>query len=154
MNVSQLNLPLGECADIISPTCPIDGVPLPSGRPSPLPDRLFVPLASAPFDWFRSGRKKWELRRLGRQYTTSHVRPGRTVELRRGYSDPSASLWGRISEVKEAASIEDFFLLVPWRTVLPESGCLEDAIADARRILNVGEEGSPVLGFRIELAGG
>jgi hypothetical protein len=116
-------------------------------------DRLFVPLATDPFLWFCSGRKKWELRKRGRQYTTDHVRPGRDVELRRGYTDSENALWGEIIDVFEADSIEAFFRTVSWTLVLPESGSLSEAISDARRILNVPDgESVPVLGFKVALA--
>ena len=112
-----------------------------------------MPLSSAPFEWFCSGRKQWELRKRGRQYTRAHVRRGRDVELRRGYSDRDTALWGEIIDVIEAPSLEAFFVEVPWHAVLPESGSLEEAIAAARRILNLApDEDAPVLGFKVELA--
>lgn len=123
-------------------------------RSRPSPDRLFVPLAAEPFGWFESGKKQWELRRLGRQYTLDHVRTGRPVELRRGYSDPAKALWGHVVDVRSAPSIAAFFDEVPWREVLPESGDRAEAIAAARRILGVDEgDAVPVLGFRIALDG-
>jgi ASC-1-like (ASCH) protein len=80
------------------------------------------------------------------------VRPGRGVELRRGYSDREAALWGEIVDVVEADSIENFFKLVHWLSVLPESGSLDEAIREARRILNIAsDEEAPVLGFKVEL---
>lgn len=124
-----------------------------SNEPSKLSsDRLFVPLSSDPFAWFSSGKKTWELRKRGRQYTCSHVRRGRDVELRRGYTDAESALWGEIIDVIEADSIEAFFKCVHWHAVLPESGSLDEAIADACRILNIGKgEDAPVLGFKVEL---
>src|SRR5258708_2524794 len=80
----------------------------PLSRNLPKSDRLFVPLADQPFAWFRSGHKKWELRRFGRQYTLKHVRVGRRVELRRGYRGPDV-LWGEILDVVEANGVDDFF---------------------------------------------
>lgn len=116
-------------------------------------DRLFVPLSTDPFQWFCSGRKKWELRKKGRQYTTEHVRLGRCVELRRGYADRKNALWGEIIGVLEADSIESFFDKVPWRIVLPECASRAEAISDARRILNIIDgETVPVLGFEVELS--
>ncbi len=121
----------------------------PSKRSS---DRLFVPLSSDPFAWFRSGKKTWELRKRGRQYTCSNVWRGRDVELRRGYTNAESALWGEIIDVIEADSIEAFFKCVHWQTVLPESSSLDAAIADARRILNINDdEDTPVLGFKVEL---
>ena len=63
----------------------------------PLSDRLFVPLAERPYRWFESGLKTWELRTMGRRFNARHIRIGRVVELRRGYSTPD-SLWGTVIE--------------------------------------------------------
>jgi ASC-1-like (ASCH) protein len=110
-------------------------------------DRLFVPLADEPFNWFVSGQKKWELRRLGRQYTPKHVRVGRRVELRRGYRGPDA-LWGEILNVVEAQSIEDFFNKVPFEEVIPIASSRDDAIKIAINILRA-DSHTPLLGFAI-----
>lgn len=67
-------------------------------------DRLFVPMNTDPWTWFRDGIKTWELRRMRGQFTTKHVRTGRRVELRRGYSTPD-SLWGTIAEYRVFDSI-------------------------------------------------
>lgn len=111
------------------------------------PDRLFVPLADRPFSWFRSGEKKWELRRLGRQYTLKHVRIGRLVELRRGYKGPDA-LWGEILNVIEASNIENFFNEVDFKDVIPVADSREHAIQIATDILKV-DRTTPVLGFAV-----
>lgn len=155
MKPSQMSLPIDGLRDITMPTCPITpetkGL---SGHLRAVPDRLFVPLAADPFRWFCSGRKNWELRKLGRQYTPVHVRLGRGVELRRGYSDRDAALWGQIIAVVQANSIQAFFAEVPWSSVLPESVSLDDAIAEACRILNITDaSGTPVLGFRVRVDG-
>jgi hypothetical protein len=100
-------------------------------------DRLFVPLASEPFDWFIRGEKKWELRKFGRQYTPKHVRVGRQVELRRGYRNKDI-LRGTIVEVIEAHSLEELFARVPFREVIPTASSVSDAVAVAGRILNSG----------------
>lgn len=151
----QLSLPIEQCRDTIMPTSPARAALPSSCEPSRTEHhRLFVPLATDPFLWFCSGRKKWELRKKGRQYTPKQVRPGRDVELRRGYADRDTALWGEIIDVIEADSVEAFFRSVPWSAVLPESGSLDEAISDARRILNIAEgEATPVLGFKVALAG-
>jgi ASC-1-like (ASCH) protein len=110
-------------------------------------DRLFVALSEEPFEWFRSGHKKWELRKLGRQFTTKHVRIGRRVELRKGYRGP-ASLWGEIVRVIEAPSIDQFFEQVPFEEVIPAARSRENAVEIASAILNVSPH-TPVLGFSI-----
>jgi ASCH domain len=112
------------------------------------PDRLFVPLANAPFCWFASGQKRWELRRLGRQYTRKHLIPGRRVELRRGYSDKTAALWGRIAEVLEAENLSRFFDVVDFRDVIPEAASRAEAVSTAAQILR--HDNVRVIGFRIE----
>ena len=104
-------------------------------------DRVFVPLAKGPFRWFASGHKRWELRRRGRQYTQKHLIPGRRVELRRGYSDKNAALWGRITDVCEADSLSQFFDVVDFREVIPEATTRAEAIKTAGEIL--GEDTFP-----------
>jgi ASC-1-like (ASCH) protein len=116
---------------------------------SPVADRLFVPLATEPFRWFASGRKQWELRRLGRQYTPKHVMPGRRVELRKGYVDKSAALWGTVTEICEADGITEFFDVVDFREVIPEAADRQEAEETAARIL--GSESAPVIGFRVDV---
>lgn len=150
----QLPLPILSTLDIsIERSRRTAGNSLNSRPPlQPMSDRLFVPLAADPFRWFESGGKQWELRRLGRQYTLDHVRPGRMVELRRGYADPDRALWGRIVDVLTAPSIAAFFEEVSWREVLPESRNLADALDVAREILGIDHDSeTPVLGFRVSL---
>jgi hypothetical protein len=115
--------------------------------PGSAPDRLFVPLAGGPFDWFAGGSKVWELRKAVRQYTTKHVRVGRRVELRRGYSG-GRSLWGTIVEVVEAESAEVFFCAVAYSAVLPLATDKAAAVAAARDYVG---EGVAVIAFRVEL---
>lgn len=127
---------------------------LPFGPPqqaTPPEPRLFVPLANDPFIWFVSGKKKWELRREGRAYTPKHLRTGRRVELRRGYSDAKRALWGAIVETFAAPSLYDFFERVPYQEVIPEARSLEEAIERARVILRVNANSDAVIGFRVAL---
>jgi hypothetical protein len=114
---------------------------------SPEADRLFVPLADEPFAWFRSGQKKWELRRYGRQYTRKHVRVGRRVELRRGYKGPDA-LWGEILEVVEASGVDEFFNKVHFKEVIPVADSREHAIRIATDIMRT-DSNTHVLGFAV-----
>jgi len=58
------------------------------------PDRLFVPLTAEAFGMWKSGKKKWEIRRHAKRWGIRHVYNGRRVELRLGYSGPS--LWGTV----------------------------------------------------------
>ena len=112
--------------------------------------RLFVPLATGPFNWFKDGAKKWELRKYGRQYTERHVRVGRPVELRCGYNS-GESLWGIVAEVQRAPSIREFFRSVPYEVTIPVASSEDEAVNLAGAILGIGLDESPVLGFRIEL---
>lgn len=114
--------------------------------------RLFIPLASAPFDWFQSGRKHWELRRYGRQYTEKHVAPGRSIELRKGYSDPTKALWGTVVRTVRAGSLRQFFEKVPFGLVIPPARTQEEAISMSATILGISEcEEIDLLGFEVTL---
>jgi hypothetical protein len=108
--------------------------------------RLFVPLSRAPFEWFKSGEKHWELRRYGRQYTEAHLRVGRRVELRHGYGSRNDALWGTLQESLRANSIEEFFDAVPYDRVIPAAESRSDAVFIARKILGSVVE---VIGFRV-----
>lgn len=119
----------------------------PSSIGSAKSDRLFVPLAAQPFEWFIRGLKKWELRRHGRQYTRRHVRIGREVEFRRGYKGPDA-LWGVIVDVVEADSITAFFRKVSFHEVIPVANSIDEAVKISTDILRVPAE-TPVLGFAV-----
>lgn len=110
--------------------------------------RLFVPLAGQPFEWFSSGRKRWELRKYGRQYTEKHLVAGRRVELRRGYST-GHSLWGTLARTERAESIARFFDVVPYSLVVPGAASLAEAIEVAHGILGTGE--FHVIGFEVGL---
>lgn len=67
-------------------------------------DRLFVPLSAQAFEWWKSGRKRWEVREDAPRWSPKHVYAGRRVELRRGYSGPS--LWGTLTgHVVRAVSV-------------------------------------------------
>lgn len=70
-------------------------------------DRLFVPLNSEPWNWFRRGDKTVEIRGVSPRFNQSTVKPGRLVELRKGYSGPS--IWGRLENVSTAASAAALF---------------------------------------------
>lgn len=113
--------------------------------------RLFVPLASAPFEWFRSGKKSWELRRHGRQFTEKHVIPGRAVELRKGYQTTEDVIWGTVKRTLSAGSLADFFDQVPYQLVVPNAESRSQAVDIATSILGIGEhQPALLLGFEIE----
>jgi len=113
--------------------------------------RLFVPLATAPFEWFRSGGKRWELRRYGRQYTERTVVPGREVELRRGYQRQGDALWGTVAQTVKANSILEFFDRVPYELVIPIAKDRSEATQIAVSILGIVEdEDIELFGFSVE----
>jgi|SRR5208337_1582498 len=118
----------------------------------PSEKRLFVALARDPFVWFESGRKFWELRRYGRQYTEKHVKTGRAVELRNGYARPDRALYGVISQVVQATCLREFFENIPYSEVIPTAISREDAILTAARILAIPPDTEvAVLGFRVDV---
>lgn len=115
-------------------------------------DRLFVPLAAGPFSWFQSGKKTWELRRCGRQYTDKNIRLGRRVELRMGYTDPGRALWGVIVNIEQAATVSEFFKKVPYELVIPVATSLAEAVTLTSSILGLQPDNcGPVLGFEVDL---
>jgi hypothetical protein len=125
---------------------------LPTSETSESRERLFVPLATEPYRWFREGSKHWELRRNARQYSDRHVVCGRRVELRRGYSSRRDALWGTIEQVALAPSIAKFFKQVPFQQVMPTARTEEEAIAMAGTILRIdARKSDPVIGFRVLL---
>lgn len=116
------------------------------------PDRLFVPLAKEPYLWFKSGKKRWELRKNQGQFTDKYVWPGRRVELRLGYRNPERALWGTVLNVVPANSIEEFFEKVSYKDVIPNAENATDAITIAQTILRLKpKQPRSILGFEIEL---
>lgn len=80
-------------------------------------NRLFVPLNSKAFNWYKLG-KEWEVRKMKGQYNLNNIKINRLVELRRGYNTHD-KLWGRIDDVKifnnhiELLDYIDFKLIFP-----------------------------------------
>ena len=112
--------------------------------------RLFVPLCSGPYEWFRSGQKTWELRRYGRQFTEKHVIQGRKVELRRGYSSREDALNGVVCDVVRADGLRSFFGKVSYREVIPTADSEESAVRQAAEILRIPADGdTPLLGMHV-----
>lgn len=109
-------------------------------------NRLFVPLRADAFRWFESGTKRYELRRLGRQYSERLVVEGRPVELRFGYS--GKSLRGRIGLVLMGESIRMMLSNVGYKTVVPPASNLDDAVRIAEDF--VGASG-PFILFEVKL---
>lgn len=119
-------------------------------RPAERP--FFIPLARDPYVWFRSGDKRWELRRYGRQFTEKHATPRRRVELRCGYRARQSALWGTITRVQRASSLREFFDQVPYGQVIPTASSRVEAEAMVSRILSLPTESAVILlGIEIEL---
>lgn len=114
-------------------------------------DRLFVPLASQPFEWFVSGEKHWELRRYGRQWTDKHVYHGRKVELRKGYS--GESLWGTIEDTVAATGLNAMFAKVPFYRIAPGCQSASDAVDVCKSILHLADGDAPrLLAFKVKIS--
>lgn len=112
--------------------------------------RLFVPLAKDPYDWFLSGAKQWELRKHRGQYTEKNVIIDRDVELRLGYRDSKTSMYGTITRIVCADSLEAFFRQVPYGVVIPIASSRQDAIDISARILSVTPDAKvSLIGFKI-----
>lgn len=112
-------------------------------------DRLFVPLSTAPFLWYEEGKKTWEIRYYGRQYTEKHVYPGRKVELRFGYSNPKKAIWGEIKQVLTARSIDDMLDTISYKEIIPVAENKTDALIRIKNIL--GNKKYSVIAFRVSL---
>lgn len=113
-------------------------------------DRLFVPLKTEPYEWFQSGKKHWELRqRRGGFRFGAYV--GRRVELRRGYSTEDA-LWGSITDVEVANTIDEMFAKVWYKRVLPTATGRDQAKLLCAKILRVSPEAiMELIAFRVQL---
>lgn len=114
--------------------------------------RLFVPLATDPFRWFQSGKKKWELRKYGNQYTENNIYSGRIVELRRGYNTDD-SLWGSVDEVKVYGSIEEVYAEIKYEEIIPVACDLKDALEITKNILS-SPPNSKYLCFKVSINSG
>ena len=100
-------------------------------------DRLFVPLNTTAFDWFKHYDKTYELRFYGRQYTEKHVFRGRRVELRKGYV--GESIWGEIGDVI-VGTLEDILDNVSYHKIIPIANNRDDAIKKINEILGIKEK--------------
>jgi hypothetical protein len=108
--------------------------------------RLFVPLKSEAFDWFAAGTKCFELRRIRPQFDPRLVRPGRRVQLSKGYS--GSSIWGKVGAVKTASTLDEMFEMVDYHLIIPNAESRQDAVAKASEY--VGQHG-PFIAFEVLL---
>ena len=98
--------------------------------------RLFVPLTTHWFDAFVSGKKTYELRGYGRQFTKKNVYPGKAVELRKGYS--GAQLQGTVGAVV-IGSLDDILEKVPYAAIMPDAPSKEKTAEDIIALLGARE---------------
>lgn len=114
-------------------------------------DRLFVPLARRPFEYFESEVKTIELRKFNvRRWHWGNIRKDRRVELRLGYS--GRSLWGVITEVWGDPTIEDAFRHEEvWRSTIPWASSQSDAYRYASELLRIPVNEGAVILFRVNL---
>jgi hypothetical protein len=113
-------------------------------------DRLFVPLTAFCFEQFSCG-KIVEVRRRRGQWLPKHVRVGRRVELRRGYSGPAR--WATVTAVFEARNINDLLVQVPYRKIFPYATTWSEAERMACHEFSVlsHKEGLPLVAFELKL---
>lgn len=79
---------------------------------------LFLPVSTQPYRAWESGNKQVELRNNGGAYTFKHVRVGRRVLIRRGYSSPD-ELWGTIISRAVYHDWDMLFFNNRWDTIAP-----------------------------------
>jgi hypothetical protein len=114
--------------------------------------RLFVPLATVSYEWWLSGKKRWEIRRARGAFAVDKLAIGRRVELRRGYQDAESALWGTVTGVESAESLEALLWRVPALEVIPDAVDTQGAIARASEILAVSpRERTLFVAFRIDV---
>ena len=106
--------------------------------------RLFVPLATTAFDWFKRG-KLWEIRNLKGQYNLNNVKAGKTVELRKGYNT-NDSIWGFIEDVRQFIDIDDLLNNIEYELIIPDATNLSEA---KKLLKNFTSEGEKIIAFKI-----
>ena len=99
--------------------------------------RVFVPLSTIPYNWFKNGNKKWELRRYSRQYTEKNIVKNRLVELRCGYSNKEKAIWGIITDFYIYKNIESIYQNINFKEITPEALNEIEAIETSKEILNI-----------------
>lgn len=108
--------------------------------------RLFVPLSTRAFNWFKMG-KQWEVRILKGQYNPRNIFPGRIVELRRGYNTTD-SLWGQIVDVKIFENSDELLRTLDFQLIIPQAKNSTEAKAELK---NFAEPGKQIITFKIKL---
>ncbi len=109
---------------------------------------LFIPLNKAPYGLFCDGRKTYELRRLGGQWTEKHVWMGRRATLSYGYGKRFRR-GGMVMDVKIADSVAHMFTRLPYKFVLPTADAKIDAIVHAENMLFANRPKGRVIAFEV-----
>lgn len=113
---------------------------------SEIKDRLFLPLNSNAFNWYKMG-KKWEVRKVKGQYNLKNIRSNRIVELRRGYNTKDR-LWGIINEVKIFNNSSQLLSEIDFLEIFPEAKDSNEANNLFNDFVNVDEH---IIAFKITL---
>lgn len=80
--------------------------------------RLFIPLCTEPFRWFKEGKKEWELRKISRKFNSDIIYIGETVELRRGYIAKNGVIWGKVTDCQTFISLKEVFSAIPYNRIV------------------------------------
>lgn len=108
-----------------------------------LQNRLFVPLNTEAFNWFKEG-KKWEVRKKRGQYNPRNVFKGKKVELRKGYT--GESIWGKILDVDTFENADRLFEKINFKEVFPDSGSL----SSAKKLIQNYVDSNEIIAFKIQ----
>lgn len=95
--------------------------------------KLFVPLRSKPFQWFKSGRKEWELRGINSRFNEQTVRTERPVELRKGYN--GESVLGKIDSYRIFEDLEKIPKSMDIQKIIPPASNKEEFLKKGRELL-------------------
>ncbi len=99
---------------------------------------LFVPLKGIHYDAFANGKKTFELRRYGRQWTEKNIYFGRNVTISYGYGK-QCRLHGFIDGPFVFDNVELAFKKHHWSRILPFAGSLEKALDQAYKFVGHGK---------------
>ncbi len=88
---------------------------------------LFLVLARQPFDWFKEGSKKFELREEKIKYNRNTIIKRRTVTVQRSRYKKGGRFNGVIGKI-EIGTLTYLLKKLPYKKVIPASNSVEDAI--------------------------
>lgn len=102
-------------------------------------DRLFVPLNTEPFEWFRDDDKTWEVRSVDHNFNRQTVYIGRPVELRKGYATDE-SIWGTIANVRTNRRLTPLVRQIGYENISPVVNNEYEAVARLNKLLGGSRE--------------